>query len=74
MVADKAEEFGTSRTFKAVVDHFKAQIEDQCSRIDQHMGRVTLCDEIHKQGHCSKEECDEWKTSSFKRFGKFQIR
>ena len=59
MVAEKAREFGTDRTFKAVVDHFKAQVEDQCSRIDQHMGRVTLCDEILRQGHCTKEECEE---------------
>ena len=69
-IYEKAREFGTASTFKAVVDHFKAQIEDQSSRIDQHMARVAVCDEIKKQGHCNADECEEWKTSSFKRFGK----
>ena len=70
LVAEKSEEFGTAKSFTAVVDHFKAQIEDQCSRIDQHMARVTVCDEIRKQGHCTSAECEEWKTTSFKRYGK----
>ena len=61
-------------TFQALLDFWKANIEEPSSRIDNHLGRAKLYEKMYEertQGMTAKER-DDWTKSSLKRWGLFK--